>query len=309
MIVKLISMNKKFSTLAIAVAAFCLASCHCDDDTSTTSKYITVATSIGQMTRTTTDADGNQEFAKDDKISIYAWTGNATAVPADFVVNNSINTYDGAKWTASPQMLWKDMETPHYFLGIYPNRAVTDFTADEYALDTEKQEASDLLVAVNTGIEGAGITATANPVSLMFNHVMSKLIVNLQFRNQWATTPTVASVTATAKNAATVNYVAATGTVVTATGEQSDIVLPATAANTCYTSIMVPQSDFRTINIVIDGKTYTFTHTEDIALESGKYTTVNLIVGRNEITLGSVSINNWLEGSSINGGEAQTDNQ
>lgn len=79
-------MNKKFPTLAIAVAAFCLASCHCDDDTSTTSKYITVATSIGQMTRTTTDANGNQEFAKDDQISIYAWTGNATAVPADFVV-------------------------------------------------------------------------------------------------------------------------------------------------------------------------------------------------------------------------------
>lgn len=58
-------MNKKFSTLAIA--AFCLASCHCDDDTPTTSQYITVATSIGQMTRTTTDADGNQEFAKDDQ--------------------------------------------------------------------------------------------------------------------------------------------------------------------------------------------------------------------------------------------------
>ena len=32
-------MNKKFSTLAIA--AFCLASCHCDDDTPTTSQYIT----------------------------------------------------------------------------------------------------------------------------------------------------------------------------------------------------------------------------------------------------------------------------
>ena len=28
---KSISMNKKFPTLAIAVAAFCLASCHCDD--------------------------------------------------------------------------------------------------------------------------------------------------------------------------------------------------------------------------------------------------------------------------------------
>ena len=38
--VKSISMNKKIPTLAIAVAAFCLASCYCDDDTPTTSKYI-----------------------------------------------------------------------------------------------------------------------------------------------------------------------------------------------------------------------------------------------------------------------------
>lgn len=300
-------MNKVYSTMAMAVAAFCLASCSSDDDAPATSKYITVATSIGQMTRTTTNTEGIQEFADDDKISVYAWTGEATTVPADLVVNNSINTYDGAKWTAVPQMLWKDITTPHYFLSIYPDRAVTDFTADEYTLDTENQEASDLLVAVNTGAEGTGLVATANPVSLMFNHAMAKLMVNLQFRNQWATTPTVTSVTAMAKNAATVNYVTANGTVVTANGEQGGIALPATTVNTCYTSVMVPQSGFRNIDIVIDGKTYSFTHTEDIALESGKYTTVNLIVGRNEITLGSVSINSWQEGASIEGGEAQTD--
>ncbi|MCB6980512.1 fimbrillin family protein [Bacteroides uniformis] len=300
-------MNIKVSTLPIAVAAFCMASCSSEDDAPATSKYITVATSIGQMTRTTINAEGIQEFADGDKISVYAWTGEATTVPAALVVNNSINTFDGTKWTAVPQMLWKDMTTPHYFLSIYPDRAVTDFTADEYTLDTENQEASDLLVAENTGTKGAGLVATANPVSLMFNHVMAKLVVNLQFRNQWATTPTVTSVTAMAKNTATVNYVTASGTVVTVTGEPGSIALPATTANTCYTSVMVPQSGFRNISIVIDGKTYSFAHTEDIALESGKYTTVNLIVGRNEITLGSVSINHWQEGASINGGEAQTD--
>lgn len=69
MIVKLISMNKKFPTLAIAVAAFCLASCHCDDDTSTTSKYITVATSIGQMTRTTTDAGWGNNWLEGSSIN------------------------------------------------------------------------------------------------------------------------------------------------------------------------------------------------------------------------------------------------
>ena len=41
--------------------------------------------------------------------------------------------------------------------------------------------------------------------------------------------------------------------------------------------------------------------------EAGKYTVVNLIVGRDEITLGNVSIADWGEGENINGGEAQTD--
>ena len=57
----------------------------------------------------------------------------------------------------------------------------------------------------------------------------------------------------------------------------------------------------------INGKQYVYTHPTDIKLEGGKYTVVNLIVGRDEITLGNVSIADWGEGENINGGEAQTD--
>ncbi len=46
-------------------------------------------------------------------------------------------------------------------------------------------------------------------------------------------------------------------------------------------------------------------HPTDIKLEGGKYTVVNLIVGRDEITLGNVSIADWGEGENINGGEAR----
>lgn len=216
---------------------------------------------------------------------------------------NSINTYDGTNWTASPQMLWKDMITPHYFLGVYPTRAITDFVEDTYALDVTKQEQSDLLVAVNRGTDNAGFIASNTAVPLQFDHVMAKLIVNLSFRNQWATTPTVTNVTTSnLKDKATVNYLTKTATVTAE--EATNIELQVATTNTTYQSIMVPQAgDNVTITIKIGEKNYIYNGT--VKLEGGKYTTVNLIVGRDEITLGSVSINDWGAGTTINGGEAQ----
>lgn len=306
-------MKKKHSFIAVAALALMATACSNEENggANEAAKYITVSPTIGQMTRVTSDSP--QAFEAGDQISVFAWTGTAESVNTDdLIVNGSINTLssDLSAWTAEPQMLWKNTTDAHYFLSVYPSRSIADFTADQYTLDVADQEKSDLLVATNL----TGLTATNNPVSLTFNHAMAKLIVNLSFRNQWGTddngdsvSPTVTSVNATAMTAATVDYVTATGTVVTATGEQGAVSLPATTANTQYTSIMVPQTGFNTIAIVIDGKTYTFTHTADIPLESGKYTTVSLIVGRNQIDLGTVSISDWTEGETITGGEAQTD--
>ena len=67
---------------------------------------------------------------------------------------------------------------------------------------------------------------------------------------------------------------------------------------------MISQTGFRTVTITIDGQPFTYTHAEDIPLEAGKYTTLNLIVGRNKIELGEVSINDWTEGTTIDGGQA-----
>lgn len=292
------------SILAAMAATFVLASCSNDENGGVEiAEYITVNTSIGSLSRTTT-TNGVQSFADKDQISVYAWTGSADAVDAaGMVVNNSINTYDGTKWIASPQMLWKDMKTSHYFLGVYPTRAITNFIADEYALDVTKQEQSDLLVAVNTGTNNVGFTATNTAVPLQFDHVMAKLIVNLTFRNQWATTPTVTNVTTSnLKDKATVDYLTKTATVTTE--EATNIELQAADANTKYQSIMVPQAgDNVTITIKIGEKNYIYNGT--VKLEGGKYTTVNLIVGRDAVTLGSVSINDWGAGTTINGGEAQ----
>lgn len=258
-------------------------------------KFITIRAGIGEMTKVETSGSV-AKFMSGDQLSLYAWTGDKNAVPASLVVDGVKNTLgtDG-KWTPETQMLWADMVTPHYFLGIYPARTVTNFTADAFELKPADYEASDLLVATNTD----GLKAQNNPVALSFDHMMAKLIVNLTFRNQWETEPTVTSVTATAKKTATVDYL---GKLVTATGTAEAIPLTSSKNNE-WSGLQVPQSGVHSITVTIDGKDYVYTHNTDIPLGNGKFTTVNLIVGRDQINLASeITITNWdSQGDAIEG--------
>ena len=287
-----------FAALIMAVAA-----CSREDAAPAdkgAARNITIEAGIGALTRVTTTGDA-AVFDAGDGVSVYAWTGSATAVAADLVVDGVINSLgtDG-KWTPATPMLWADMVTPHYFLGIYPARTVTSFTADPFTVDNADYEASDLLVARQT----SGLTATQNPVSLTFDHAMAKLYVNANFRNQWDAAPEVASCEATAAGTCTIDYLAKTY----AAGEQTAVALTAKDAAEGYarsfSGLMIPQTGFRTVTLTIEGQPYVYTHTGDIPLDAGKYTVLNLIVGRNKIEAGSVSINDWTEGATLSGGQA-----
>ena len=263
---------------------------------------IRVTASVGAMTRVA-HSGNSTTFVTGDRISVYAWTGSADAVPSAFVVDNSINTLGGdGTWTAEPQMLWADNTSDHYFLGIYPERdVITDYNADPYTLDSYNQEASDLLVAKTTA------KPTVSAVKLEFGHVMAKLVVNLSFRNEWTTAPDVASVTAAVCTEATVDYLANPVKVTPATG-QNLVMIPFTGTPASYAGIMIPgQSGFRTINVTLDnGKVYTYTHPASIDLQPGRYTTVNLVLGRDRIELDDAGINvsDWENGTVIDGAEA-----
>ena len=298
-------------TYLFALTAMALTLGSCSDDENgiggETSKYITVSTSIGNMTRVVTDENGGQKFVEGDEISVYAWTGDPAVAPetSERVVNNAINKLTGGAWVSTPQMLWKNNRDKHYFIGVYPVAAISDLTAGEYTFDVNKQAESDLLVAVNTD----GISYNADEqqtVPLTFTHVMAKLVVNLQYRNQFGGTPEVESlVVKNAASDASVNFLTKTVTVAT-DATRTDLSIPAVKANEKYESVVIPQTGASKIAVTIGGKQYIYTHPSDIKLESGKYTVVNLIVGRDEIKLGDVSIGDWGEGDTINGGEAQT---
>lgn len=289
--------------LLLATTAALLAACSTDSDVLPPQDLgqIRVTASVGAMTRVA-HSGNSTTFETNDRISVYAWLGADNNMQR-LVVDNSINTLGGdGTWTAEPQMLWADNTSDHYFLGIYPERnGATDYDADPYTLDFNNQTASDLLVARTTA------KPTGSAVKLEFEHVMAKLVVNLSFRNEWTIAPEVVSVTAVACTEATVNYLENPVEVTPATG-QNLVVIPFTGTSASFAGIMIPgQSGFRTINVTLEnGKVYTYTHPSGIDLQPGRYTTVNLVLGRDNIKLDDAGINvsDWENGTSIDGGEA-----
>ena len=296
-------MRTKTYLFALMAMALTLGSCSNDENGigGETSKYITVSTSIGNMTRVATDENGGQKFEEGDEISVYAWTGDATVAPetSERVVNNAINKLTNGSWVSTPQMLWKNNRDNHYFIGVYPTVAISDLTAGEYTFDVTKQEESDLLVAVNTD----GISYNADEqqtVPLTFTHVMAKLVVNLTYKNQWGGIPTVEKViVGNAAKEAIVNYLAKA--VTPSTTVKEDFSLPEITENTKYVSVIIPQEEVKQLTIVVGGKNFIYDNGTPFKLESGKITTINLEVGRDEIKLGEVKISNWEEGSTFNG--------
>ena len=268
----------------------------CDKALEGGSRNITVKAGIGNMTKV--EYAGNKaSFVSGDKISVYAWTGNAATVGTSLAVDGVTNTFDGSKWTPAIQMLWDDDSSQHYFLGISPEHKVTNFTSDAYTLDPAQYAASDLMIATNL----TGLVPSDTPVTLNFTHALARLDVNLSFRSQWSEEPTVTAVTATAKKTATVDYLTKAFTV---TGTAGPVALAA-SVNNAWSSLQIPQAGVRTITVTIGGKDFVFTHTADIPLVGGKYTTVNLTVGRDVIELAdAISISDWISQGDEIGGDA-----
>ena len=299
-------MKTKTYLFVLMTMALALGSCSDNENGigGETSKYITVSTSIGNMTRVATDANGDQTFEEGDEISVYAWTGAPTvALEAhERVVNNAINKLTNGSWVSTPQMLWKNNRDKHYFIGVYPTKAISDLAAGEYVFDETKQTESDLLVAVNP--DGLSYNADEQQtVPLTFTHVMAKLVVNLTYKNQWgADGPTVDKVAVgNAAKKATVNYLTKVVIPSAVAEDKADFDMPALTANKQYASIIIPQDGVQKITVVIGGKNFIYDNGTPFKFDSGKVTTVNLVVGRDTITLNEVKITDWETSTPITG--------
>ena len=286
-------MKVRNSLALVALAALLAVSCQKDtgrQDGTLSQAGISVQASVSQITKTVTE--GNQtSFVSGDKLALYSWTGSAISVSENKVVDGVVNTFDGSTWTPEEPMLWKNVTEAHFFLGIFPAREVEDFTADAVTSD------EDLLVAT---ILGDGIkapqTTTAEPVDLVFDHMMAKLNINVRYRNQWGGVPEGAVVTAKAAPEGTIDYLSKTITPGEVTAQELVSTTAAAGYSATYTSLCIPQEGVRTVQFSIEGENLVYTHGEDLPLEAGKVTTLSLVVGKDKIVLDDNTVSDWEEG-------------
>lgn len=282
----------------LVVALLLITACKQDDRFESKSETIHISTSINGVTRTS-----KTEFTKGDAISVYAYE---TGEIEKLIINNSINTYDGAVWSAEPKMTWSDESRNYDFLAVYPSRRITDFTATSFALDKEVIK-NDLLVATNKNVT----SDKAPRILLNFSHVMSKVTINLDRNSSLATEPKIERVVLKSKSEGLINFVTKE---ITATGVAADIKLER-VGDKHYIGITVPQTieaKTQLILIYVEGgdKPYVYTTATAIELNTNKHTTLNLTLGAdNVIELKNTTINPWGESDEVDGETGGNENQ
>ncbi len=266
---------------------------------------IRISAGIGEITKATVSEGIYKSFQPGDEISVFVWTGTASSGSLSLeqtVINNTVNCYEGnSQWEPESPMIWAESEdgTPiaHTFRAIYPSVGITMPGKLEGFYAAEKGLVKDVLVAC---VDGQ--IPTSEPVMLTFDHVMACLEVNLNLRSEYdGVDPASVHVSADAATDAYVDYIEATSN---ASGSVLSCSLAASADGLKHTVVLPAQTVPMKIVLSIGDVTRTLNPGDDLVLEAGKRTTVNLNVGKDVIELSGISVDSWSDGDLIRG-EAQ----
>lgn len=140
-------------------------------------------------------------------------------------------------------------------------------------------------------------------ISIPFDHIMSKLEITVTLRTQYGASETnpITSAIGSATNA---TYSHAVATPWSTPSDVSEIKLcpsgsySATGRTATYEAILIPQNIAENtfgVKVKIGNKTYTWKSANAVKFEGGKKYTLNLTLGKDELTLNTISVSNWNE--------------
>lgn len=298
---------KKANILATAALATLLAACSNDSDVFNTPDYadtpIGLNVNVGPMA---TRAGYEQGALTEGSFGLYLTTEGTNSDERYNCTNRGVK-YDNGWTIQGGQLLWKsnDATVTYYaylpYTGTVGDAANYAFTVKTDQSDESNVKASDLLWT------GQQTATPGTALDINFKHALSKLNVTLTKGSELDEGVTFKSVKLS--NCATeivVNLLE--GTIVETTNSGQTITLYATTENKQYECILVPQTFAQSLKVEItdyNGKVYTFTSNKDLTFASGEEYTLNLTVGRDKVTTGTISADPW--GEEQQGGDLVTE--
>lgn len=299
---------KKANILATAALATLLAACSNDSDVLNTPDYADTPIGLNvNVSPMATRAGYEQGALTEGSFGLYLTTEGTNSDERYNCTNREVKYESG--WTIQgEQLLWKSNDAIVTYYAYLPytetvgNAASYAFTVQTDQSNESNVKASDLLWT------GGRQDATAGKaLDINFKHALSKLNVTLTKGSELDEGVTFKSVTlSNCATTTTVNLFE--GMFGNTTNSGQTITLYAATANKQYECILVPQTFSRSLKVEItdnNGKVYTFTSNKDLTFASGEEYTLNLTVGRDKVTTGTISAESW--GSEQQGGDLVTE--
>lgn len=271
-------MKKMTKLFALALLAGAMISCSTDDTASSTPNGKVAVQFTGGINVNTRAA--GETWTNGDKIGIFM-TGKNQPLSADAIkegVDNVCYQTDGGK-SFSPISGGKTICFPIDgdvdFYSYYPQTTVNEYKVALNVADQKSQEAIDFMYAKTTGCNKA-----TPQVDLKFNHMLSKLVLNVQPGNG-LTQDDLNKLTVTIKDQNTTATFNLADGLISGEGNPADIEMKAVQVGKRYEAILLPTAS-TTREIVFDlknGYEAPFVWKMDSDLKGGNlynYTTVKL---------------------------------
>lgn len=289
---------KKANILATAALATLLAACSNDSDVLNTPDYadtpIGLNVNVGPMA---TRAGYDNDNLTGSSFGLYLTTEGTNSDERYNCTNREVRYESG--WTIQGgQLLWKSNDaTVTYYAYLPYTGTVSDAANYAFAVQTDQNSDESNVKASDLLCTGQQTATPGTALDINFKHALSKLNVTLKKGSELDEGVTFKSVKLS--NCATeivVNLLE--GTFGSTTNSGQTITMYATTENEQYECILVPQTFAQSLKVEItdnNGKVYTFTSNEDLTFASGEEYTLNLTVGRDKVTTGTISADPWGE--------------
>ncbi len=210
-----------------------------------------------------------------------------------------------SEWSTSQPSLWKNNAEGVTITAYAPYvEGVDNLDEIPFTVSTDQTQGTTSSDFVTYRKEGYNPETDGYTIDISFEHQLSTLTVYLTYGDEFGGTPTVEGVKVNALTSVLYNF---SDNELSQIADLNPIDAYEKAQNTAYSVVIPPQTielGEEMIVITIDGVEYIFNSAAKYTLAQGTAYYITLRVGQDVAPVGSVVVGDWLEGGTLDGGEA-----